>query len=213
MDWSWLGELLHGILEILKGIKHLKWSEIWQGVQDVVQALKDWHRWYVNNVQKPIQQARTNFRKLYDHYLRPVLSLVDTLRRISGVVGLFNKRLAAKLNGIFFRIEAALLAPLRIWQNRINSLGGMMQAILTPLGYLDRATLLNSLWRDAKYLRHIVLNPLARPSTVPNVPPVPTTTENVQFVKGYSTGIKPADSSGLDADVDAFRRLIATGAE
>jgi hypothetical protein len=209
MDWAWLGELFKGVLTILKGIVHLKWSEIWQGLQDVVQALKDWHRWYVNNVQKPIQQARQNFRKLYDHYLRPVLSLVDTLRRISGVVGLFNKRLAAKLNSIFFRIEAALLAPLRIWQNRINSLGGILRSLLTPLGYLDRATLLNSLWRDVGQLREILRNPTR--AVIPAGAPaarIPIA-EQVADLHSYFQSDSGPLATRVDAAVDSFRQFLA----
>lgn len=209
MNWSWLGELFKGVFEILKGIVHLKWSEIWQGLQDVVQALKDWHRWYVNNVQKPIQQARTNFRKLYDHYLRPVLSLVDTLRRISGVVGLFNKRLAAKLNSIFFRIEAALLAPLRIWQNRINSLGGIFRSLLTPLGYLDRATLLNSLWRDVGQLREILRNPTG--AVIPAGAPaarIPIVEQVADLRSYFESGSGPL-APRVDAALDSFQQFLA----
>jgi hypothetical protein len=213
MDFSWLGKVFNGIIGIFKKLGNLKWSDIWRGIQDILHRLKNWYEWYKTHVQQPIQQARANFRKLFNRFIQPIIGIVDTLRRITSLVGLFNKRLAAKLNSVFFRIEAALLAPMRAFLNRINSLGHVMQAFLTPLGYFDRATLLNSLWRDAKYLRHIVLNPLAGPSVMPAVPPVPTTSENVQFVKDFGAGLPPADSSGLTADLDSFHKLIEAGVE
>jgi hypothetical protein len=209
MDWSWLGELFKGVLEILKGIVHLKWSEIWQGLQDVVQALKDWHRWYVNNVQKPIQQTKQRFRKLHDMYILPVLKIVDTLRRISGVVGLFNKRLAAKLNSIFFRIEGALLAPLRIWQNRINSLGGILRSILTPLGYLDRATLLNSVWRDIGHIREILRNPLGAAIVAAGPASRPLIAEQVADLRSYFDSGNGPLAGSLSTKVDNFQQFLA----
>jgi hypothetical protein len=208
-----LRDALRSVLRRFKSLKDIKTWKIWSEIKNAYERWKRWRDWYKTHVQTYIDSIRKLQRQIYQQFFLPVLKIIDTLRRMSQIVGIFSPKLAAKLNSIFFRIEGALLAPLRAWQARINGLGHIMQAILTPLGYFDRATLLNSLWRDAKYLRVLARNPLAGPVTVPKVPAVPTTAENVQFVKDHTAGVKPPDSANLDADLDRFRTLIASGAE
>lgn len=173
MDWSWLTGIFKTIWSIIKKIVHLKWSDLWKALQDIVQRLRNWYRWYQQNVQKNIQAARQRFRILYDHFILPVIKVIDTIRRITQLVGLFNKRLAAKLNLVFLRIEAKLLLPLNLYNQRLNVLSGMFSGFLTQLGYLDRATLDNSIWRDVRQLREIFRNPLAgtiAPAALPTSP-------------------------------------------
>jgi hypothetical protein len=213
VDFSWLGNVFKGLFSILKKLVHLKWSDLWRGLQDVLHRLKNWYGWYKTHVQQPIQQARANFKKLHDRFILPVIRMVDTIRRITSIVGLFNKRLAAKLNSVFFRIEAALLAPMRAFLNRVNSLGGIMRQFLTPLGYFDRATLLTSLWRDAKYLRVLARHPLAGTMPKAALSPGPTWAEQTQAVKDHANGIPSYISPSVDIAVSKFHKLIDAGVE
>lgn len=160
MDWSWLTDIFTGLWHILLKIIRLKWSDIWKALQALVKRLKDWYQWYQQNVQKPIQAARQRFRVLYDHFVLPIIKVIDTIRRITGIVALFNKRLAAKLNLLFLGIETKLLLPLNLLLQRLNAIGQIFTGFLTPLGYFDRATLDNSVWRDVRQLREIFRNPL-----------------------------------------------------
>jgi hypothetical protein len=211
VDFSWLGNVFKGLFSILKKLVHLKWSDLWRGLQDVLHRLKNWYGWYKTHVQQPIQQARANFKKLHDRFILPVIRMVDTIRRITSIVGLFNKRLAAKLNSVFFRIEAALLAPMRAFLNRVNSLGHVMQAFLTPLGYFDRATLLNSLWRDVGQLREILRNPTGAAIVAgPAAARIPIA-EQVSNVKVYLQDSSGPLAARVNTKVDTFQQFIAQG--
>jgi hypothetical protein len=209
MDFSWLGNIFNGIIGIFKKLGNLKWSDIWRGLQDVLHRLKNWYEWYKTHVQGPIQQARANFKKLHDRFILPVIRMVDTIRRITSIVGLFNKRLAAKLNSVFFRIEGALLAPMRAFLNRINSLGRVMQAFLTPLGYFDRATLLNSVWRDIGHIREIFRNPLGGSIVASGPAPRVPIGEQVSNLNAYFQSDSGPLASAADAKVDVFNQNLA----
>jgi len=165
MDWSWLTGLFSSLWNILKKIVRLKWSDLWREFQNIIQRLRNWYKWYQDNVQKNIQQARARFRQIYDQFVLPIVKVVDTIRRITSLVGLFNKRLAAKLNLLFLRVEGKLLEPLNLYNQRLNRIGATFSGFLTPLGYFDRATLDNTVWRDVRQLREIFRNPLA--GTIP----------------------------------------------
>lgn len=196
MDWGWLGGLFKNVMGVFRFLTRIKFSRIWRAVFDLVQRIRGWYRWYQANVQKPLQAGRANFRKLYDQFVLPIVKMVDLIRRITGVVGLFNKRLAGKLNLLFLRIEEKLLLPLQLYNKRIAEIGRMFSGFLTPLGYFDRATLLNSIWRDAKHLRALMHVRLpGDPAPVP-IPAAEPFLERVKLVKdcigGKDTEITPA---------------------
>lgn len=213
MDWSWLTNIFQTIWSIIKKIVHLKWSDLWKALQTLVQHLRSWYRWYQVNVQAQIQAARQRFRLLYDRFIFPVIRVIDTIRRITQLVGLFNKRLAAKLNLVFLRIEAKLLLPLNLYNQRLNVLSRMMSGFLTQLGYLDRATLLNSLWRDAKYLRVLATNPLAGSLSAAPTPPLVPLSQRVQAAKDYLNGIATSFSASVDASVATAKNFMENGVD
>jgi hypothetical protein len=206
MDWSWLGDLFHGIVAILKGIVRLKWSDIWKVVQDVYDRIRAWLDWYQKNIQSQIQRAQQLFAQLYDQFVLPIVKMIDTIRRITGLVGLFNKRLAAKLNLLFLRIEGKLLLPLSTITARLNKIGGMFTGFLTALGYIDRATLVNSVWRDVALLKEIFRNPLGgviAPQTIyPPPTPKAATTGIDGILSGQTSDLKTASDQAI-AQIDA----------
>ena len=208
MDWSWLTGIFQTIWTIIKKIVHLKWSDLWKAIQDLVHRLKNWYRWYQQNVQKQIQAARQRFRLLFDHFILPVIRVIDTIRRITQIVGLFNKRLAAKLNLVFLRIEAKLLLPLNLYNQRLNVLSGMFSGFLTQLGYLDRATLDNSIWRDVRQLREIFRNPLAGTMPDATLPTTPTYQDQKSVLIDYLQSGGGDLAPRVADSVTTFRGLI-----
>lgn len=210
MDWSWLGDIFSAIKSGVQWIaKHL-WSDIWHHLSDLYQRIRGWYQWYQHNVQQPMQAAQQNFRKLYDHFVLPILKIVDLVRRITGLVGLFNKRLAGKLNLLFLRIEQNMLLPLQLYTQRINALSHLMGGFLTPLGFLDRATLLNSAWRDIGQLRSLLRNPYGEIVPAGTLPQTPTMHDQVLAVTDSIDTDSGAVSSRVDIGFLSFQELIAT---
>lgn len=210
MNWSWLTGIFQTIWGIIKKIVHLKWSDIWKALQTLVQHLRNWYRWYQQNVQKQIQQARQNFRRLYDHFILPVIKVIDVIRRITQIVGLFNKRLAAKLNLVFLRIEAKLLLPLNLYLNRLNLISGMFNGFLTQLGYFDQATLDNSIWRDVRQLREIFRNPLAGVIPSATLPTSPAFQDQQSMLSDYLQNGGGDLQPRVDAAVSALQGYLGT---
>lgn len=211
MDFSWLLNLLVGILKRLNPLHWLRWSALWGEFQKWYATFKKWRDWYRDHIQKQIDAFRKLQRQIYTTFFLPIIRVVDTIRRLSQIVGIFNQKLAAKLNSIFFRIEGKILAPFNALVQRMNIFGSIARAILTPLGYFDRATLLNSLWRDAKYLRVLVHNPIGQ--ILPTPPPLaaPLIADRVQTVKDYLSGAPSDFGDKVDARVAYIRNFFANG--
>lgn len=210
MDWSWLSGIFDNIKAIFQWVvKNLTLSNLWKGLKSIWQHLHDWYKWYQKNVQKPMQDARQNFAKLYDRYIMPILKDVNLLRRLAGLVGLFNKRLAAKLNLLFFRVEQYMLLPLQLYTSRVNALSHMMGGFLTPLGFFDNATLINSLWKNVADARAVLRNPLGEVVPAGTLPSTPTISDQAAAVSDYVS----SDGGDVAASVDAaymnFQSLIA----
>lgn len=169
MDFSWLGDLFGGIIQIFKPLTAIAHWKIWAAIWDLIQRFRSWYKWYQQNVQKRMQAIRALYQHYFNTYVAPVLKIIDLIRRITGAVGIINKKLAAKLNVMFLRVEGFIVAPFAKAIARINQIQNVFSGFLTPLGYLDRFTLLNSVWRDIGSLAELLRNPLG--GTTPTSPP------------------------------------------
>lgn len=206
MDLGWLGDLLHGLLHVFSPLKSIAHWKIWVQIYDVYKRLKGWEDWYKKHILSQMQKWQALQHQLFNQFVAPILRIVDLVRRITGVVGIFNRALADRLNLMFLRVEGYLLLPFNKMTARVNSLGAIFRTILTPLGYFDRATLLNSIWRDIGLLATLIRNPLggtiAKGTSVPP-PPIP-----LRF--GYMTDYLQGNSSPIQADVDGSVKYVQT---
>lgn len=204
MDFSWLGDLFNsflGLFNPLKGIKHWKiWSELFTIYKHLKTGI-DWYREHVIKRMKALSQLE---HQLFNTFLAPALKIIDTVRRLAGLVGIFNKGLATKLNQMFFRIEGYLLLPFNKLTQRMNQLQNVFSGFLTPLGYLDRFTLLNSAWRDIQFLRQLLFDPNGAGVVPSSVPSIRTFDDSFGTISGYLQG----KDSPLKTDVDAGLQTI-----
>lgn len=185
MDFSWLGGLFHGLLDIFNPLKTLQHWKIWAEMKQWYERFKKWRDWYKEHVLAPMRRMQQLQRQIYNQFMKPILTLVDHIRQLTQIVAIFNKKLADKLNYYFLRIESYLLAPLNKITSRTNALGMAVQSILTPLGYLDRGLLLNSVWRDAGLIKEILHNPFEVQTPKPTAPPMPSLNDAVNSGNQY----------------------------
>lgn len=211
MDFTWLTNIFSGVLKIFSPLKLIAHWRIWSELKGWYERFKKWRDWYKQHILAPMRQMQQLQREIYNQFMRPILTLVDHIRQLTGIVGIFNKKLANKLNFYFFRIESYLLAPLNKITSRTNTLGFAIQGILTPLGYLDRGTLLNSTWRDAGLIKQILHNPFDQHPAAATLAP----DETVDSVAGKATAYLSTGSGEYQADVDAavlnYQNLRAQG--
>lgn len=208
MDWSWLGNIFGDLLHVFSPLKSIKHWKIWAQLWDLYKRVKGWEDWYKKHILARMQAEQKLQREIFDRFVMPVLKIVDLVRRITGVVGIFNHQLASRLNLMFLRVEGYITLPLRTATGRLNSLGGIFQAILTPLGYLDRATMLNSIWRDFGLLKNLLRNPFGATMGTGTITATPPFDQQVSYMTNYFTGAPSPITSSLDTDYTELLKLL-----
>jgi hypothetical protein len=171
MDISWLTDFVFSILNVFSPLKSIAHWKIWAELLKWYERFKKWVDWYREHVIKPMRAEQQALARIRDKFIMPVIKLIDHIRQLTQIVGIFSKGLAAKLNYQFLKVEGYLLKPFNDATARINQLYGTFGGFLTALGYFDRATLLNSIWRDAGLIRQTLWNPWNVP---PESNPLPT---------------------------------------
>lgn len=179
MDFSWLGGLFDRLLGFFNPLKAIQHWKIWLELKNWYERFKKWRDWYKQHVQTPFANIQKLQRQLFDTYMRPLLDLVDHIRQLTSIIGIFNRKLANQLNFMFLRVEGFLLEPFNAMGQRVNALGGGLAGIITQLGYLDRGTLLNSIWRDAGLIKEILRNPYEQHPAAAATPPAPTLHDSI----------------------------------
>ena len=204
MDFSWLTGIFSKLIGIFSPLKTLQQWRIWAELQHWYERFRRWRDWYRDHVQTPMRQMQALQRQLFDQYFRPVLVLIDHIRQITGIVAIFNRRLADRLNFYFLRVESYLLAPFNRATERTNTLARIVDSILTPSGLFDRDGILNTIWRDAALVKSILHNPYSvHPSPTP-APAVTSTSDIVSQARTYLT-------SGGGDYADDINSLISLG--
>ena len=211
MDFSWLFNIFGGLLKVFSPLKAIAHWKIWAELHQWYERFKKWRDWYRDHVLQPMKQMQQLQRKLYDQFFRPILSLVDHIRRLTQVVGLFNHKLANKLNLYFLRVEGFLLAPFNAMTRRVNALAGAIQGFITFLGYFDRPTLLNSLWRDAALVKETLHNPFGQHPAAATLPPDKTVDQVAQPAKDYLSTGGGEYADDVDAAVLTYKQLRTEG--
>lgn len=207
-DWSWLGELFSGMLHLFDPLKAIAHWKIWAQIYDIYKRVKGWEDWYKKHVLAQIQAEQKLFHQIVDTWVKPVLKIIDTIRRLSGLVGLFNKQLATRLNLMFTRVEGYILLPFNKATQRLNQIQNVFTGFLTPLGYFDRSTLLNSIWRDIGLIGELLRNPLGKSIAAGTGTPAPSVPTRYAGLRAYFAGQASDIQPAVDGSVTTVRSLI-----
>ena len=160
---SWIKDgarLIKSILgRVFGAFAHLNFSSIWKAIQRAYKRFRRALTWYELHVQAPIDRLRRTIMDLYNRFFRPILRVLDSFRVMIRILALFNRRLAAKIDGALFSLEAKLMWPITELLKRVNELSSYTRAIITSLGLLDRVLLVESLRRDASLVWEVLTNP------------------------------------------------------
>jgi hypothetical protein len=161
----------------------LKWSDIWAWLKKAYAHLKTWEGYYKKYILQPMEKERQAIYNLYNTYFRPIVRVIDDLRKLTGIVALFNRKLAAKIDQRLMALEGWILTPITDLLKRVNQLSSWGRAITTELGYFDRATMIESMRRDVCDIWSVLTNPqqmnLAQAGTAAQ-PGTATTVSNLQ---------------------------------
>lgn len=176
----------------------IKQSGLWQSIQTLVNWIKARVKWIQTYIIKPIQLEQQQLEAIWNKFFLPIVKLFNELERLTGIVGLFDKSLAAKIDQALWSVENKLTQPILLAMQRLNLMSSYVRGLLTLGGYLDRVTMLSSVWRDAGLIRQTLSNPWGHSTTPGAVPPAPPiATVAAPFAEYVRTG-----AGELAPDVD-----------
>lgn len=209
MNFGWLTNIFSGILNVFSPLKAIEHWKIWAQMKTWYDTFKKWRDWYRDHILKPFKAQQAALKKLREQFVMPVIKLIDHIRQLSQVIGIFNKGLAEKLDFQFLRVEQYLLKPFNDASSRINTITSMFNGFMTPLGYFDRDTLLNSIWRDAGIIKQILYNPHnVHPAAAP-LPTTQTVSAIISDAKQYLENGTGPFAKDVDEGVKYYKSLKA----
>lgn len=157
--WSKISSVARTLWNHLRAIRSLNLSGIWNTFKKLYERFQRWLAWYQRHIMGPLDRIRAQLDQLYQRFFAPIIRFLDALRGPLRILAIFNRKLAAKLDGYLFRLEERVMAPLLAIYKRVNQLSSYFRAIITTLGYFDRSTLVESIRRDASLIWEVLTNP------------------------------------------------------
>jgi hypothetical protein len=204
---KWFGEhLWRGI----KALRKVNFKTIWRTLKRAWNYYQKALEWWRKHVQEPIDRMRRQIWQIYRAFFKPVLMLLDSFRPIIRIIGIFNRKLAAKLDHRLVALEGKIMWPITHALHRLNEISSYFTAIITAAGRLARPLLLESIRRDALLVWEVLTNPRAVIyETIPNPEPQPTMSQTAEEVDVYlKTGAGPL-AEILDKMDQVFREAQA----
>ncbi len=214
MDWlSGLFSNIYGYLKrAIDALTHLKFADIWNFIKKGFDRFYSLLLWYKKNILEPWERFRQNLIRLYNHYVGPFIRMLDTLRGISRILVVFDRKLAAKLDSFLFGLESKLYYPLYAVLKRINAIASFCTAIVTRLGLLDRTLLISSLERDWKSVWRVLLNNGVLPKSPATQPAgLDLSTIQANFKQYCDTGDGPLADKIAQMDQSFQQDLLQLG--
>jgi len=154
----WFGEhLWRGI----KALRKINFKHLWHKLKHAWTIYQKALEWWRKHVQEPIERMRRQVWAIYRAFFKPVIMLLDTFRPIIRMIGLFNRKLAAKLDHRLIALEGKILWPITVTLHRLNEISSYFTALVTVTGRLSRPLLLESMRRDALLVWEVLTNPRA----------------------------------------------------
>jgi len=185
---------------IWNALKKLGLSKIYHWLQMLFCLYQRLHSWLEKYVICPLKQEEAFLLELYNTYILPIVKLMNDLERLTQIIGIFDKKLAAKIDQALWNLELKITSPILRAMQRVNVMASYIEAMLTLGGYFDRLTQLSSIWRDAGLIRSILHNPYQQQVTIgAPAPEIPLNIQVAPFVQYLKSGDGPwADDINTD---------------
>jgi hypothetical protein len=180
-----LKRIAGGVLDALRALLRGDWSRLWHDIVNAWKVLREWAQVIYKTIYGPIDQMRRTIGKLYDTFWKPVINVIDSMRRITQVIGIFDRKLAQRLDQRLWALEGKILAPITAMYGRLNSISSYFSAIITATGLLDRPLLLASVKRDVSLLWHTLVNPFGQTPKPVTAVVMPTIKQSHDAVVDY----------------------------
>lgn len=155
--WNDVLWVLKKIWQGFDALLHLPFSSIWKKIKAIYDRYRRFRAWWQKHIQGPIDAYRRALLAIYRQYFKPIIDVIESLRGIVRIIAVFNRKLAAKLDSVFWKVEGWILLPITLAMRRINSMASIVYAILTITGRFDATVLVASVARHIGELRAALL--------------------------------------------------------
>lgn len=131
-----LSFLSHAVSDLLHG----RFRDLWNDYIRFRDALRAW----LAPLRAALDAYRRTWRALFNTYLKPVLQLITSLRRVLVVFRLLHMKWATALDGYLSNIESKIVGAYQTVLRAINRHADFLYLLTTPLGFLRIVPLLHA---------------------------------------------------------------------
>lgn len=132
-----------------------------------VQRAALWLKGTLTHIFRPVLQfldrVKGYIRRIYDRFIKPVLDVIEIMRRVFRLLGYLGIDWARALDRKLGQLENLITLPFEWVVGKINELIGVINRIVTADGLLQRLVLINSLLRDYPMTTNMWWNGQIRP--------------------------------------------------
>lgn len=133
------------------GIRGLRWiwTNVIRPILHHIQQLFDRLNKLIDKVLKPylefMRKIREQIMLIYNVYFRPIIQVIETMRRMLAILKLAHIGWAEKLDARLARLEAKVIAPIEQMLKWTNVLPGWFNVLLTAKYLLQYPVFMNSM--------------------------------------------------------------------
>jgi len=215
--WNILSHLAGMILAFLQQLL----SDVISGILRVLQEIKNLAQDLYKKVLLPIAQGVINLRDalidVYQRFIRPMLIVLQDLRKVLSILAAFHVGFAQKLDAKLADLEARITRPFLYVLSFVNGVANWINLIITAGYLLQKSVFLNSLAAYVGEALNLQLNAMNQPPSAAavgaanaanqTVPAAQASADLANFV-GHDAGPLP---TGMQPYVDQFTGYLAQG--
>src|SRR5581483_4769134 len=171
-------------------------KKIFNGFVSAVLKVHDWLESKLAPILDFLKQARAYFDRIFNAYIKPILNLMQDVRKFLSVLRFFGIKWAAQLDAAIAQIQADIASAFLQVRGILNGFIDIVNAISDPLGLLRRPTIVLSVRRTFNAMVHVLTRrpvgfffPSPRKNAVPGIGQLPA-----NFLPSDTTYNPPASS-------------------
>lgn len=176
---AWVGHLFDGLVELgkdtitgfIKSWEFLRatydtvfrrgWEKFWYWVDRAHKWLDD----FFAPIFRYLRLVRDEILGIYTRFVRPVLDVIDTTRKVLNVLSSLGFEWAKALDRKLLELEQKIDAPFRLVLRKINEAINVLDRVVTADGLFQRLAMVRSIERDIRYVSRAIVNWRSSPVT------------------------------------------------
>lgn len=219
---NWIAHFFYTLFEdVQKAFKWIWANVIKAGLTKLVAVFQKVRAWLKKTLQ-PVIDWLKKVRKWYDDFfnrwMKPVLRMIQTMRKVLTIFRLLGFKWAARLDGDLAMVEQKITQVYTTLRGYLNTAITWIDLIVDPSGILRRNPLFAALIASQNELRNMVLQAPARPLTGGEIDTQSANRQSMtldgqksNFTSYYSQGQVTPEDDQTRKDFAAYMDAILNG--